>query len=46
MTSLSIFRTMSKGIKKKIIYEGKLDEKSDNQIELNGIMSELVIKAD
>lgn len=37
---------MSKGINTKIIYEGDLDEKSDNQIELNGIMSELVLKAD
>ena len=46
ITSPCLFNTITKGIKTKIIYEGDLDEKSDNQIELNGIMSELVIKAD
>ena len=46
ITSPCLFNTITKGIKTKIIYEGVLDEKSDNQIELNGIMSELVIKAD
>lgn len=46
ITSSCLFNTITKGIKTKIIYEGNLDEKSDNQIELNGIMSELVIKAD
>ena len=46
ITSPCLFNTITKGIKTKIIYEGNLDEKSDNQIELNGIMSELVIKAD
>lgn len=46
ITSPCLFNTIAKGIKTKIIYEGNLDEKSDNQIELNGIMSELVIKAD
>ena len=33
-----------KRYKTKIIYEGDIDEDSDNQIELNGIMSELTIK--
>lgn len=46
ITSPCLFNTITKGINTKIIYEGNLDEKSDNQIELNGIMSELVIKAD
>ncbi|WP_440247830.1 helix-turn-helix transcriptional regulator [Catenibacterium faecis] len=46
ITSPCLFNTITKGIKTKIIYEGNLDEKSDNQIELNGIMNELVIKAD
>lgn len=46
ITSPWLFNTITKGIKTKIIYEGNLDEKSENQIELNGIMSELVIKAD
>lgn len=46
ITSSCMFNIITKGIKTKIIYEGNLDEKSDNQIELNGIMSELVIKAD
>lgn len=46
ITSPCLFNIITKGIKTKIIYEGNLDEKSDNQIELNGIMSELVIKAD
>lgn len=46
ITSPCLFNTITKGIKTKIIYEGNLDEKSENQIELNGIMSELVIKAD
>lgn len=46
ITSPCLFNTITKGINTKIIYEGNLDEKSDNQIELNGIMSEFVIKAD
>lgn len=41
-----LFNTITKGIKTKIIYEGDIDEDSDNQIELNGIMSELIIKTD
>lgn len=36
--------TVSKGIKTRIIYEGNIDEDSNNQIEFNGIMSELTIK--
>lgn len=44
ITSPSLFNTITKGIKTKIIYEGDIDEDSDNQIELNGIMSELTIK--
>lgn len=36
--SLSIFRTMFKGIKTKIIYEGDMDEDLVNQIKFNGIM--------
>lgn len=46
ITSPSHFKTVSKGIKTKIIYEKDTDEESDNQIELNGIMSELMIKTD
>lgn len=46
ITSPSHFKTVSKGIKTKIIYEKDIDEESDNQIELNGIMSELMIKTD
>lgn len=46
ITSPSHFTTVSKGIKTKIIYEKDIDEESDNQIELNGIMSELMIKTD
>lgn len=46
ITSSCLFNTITKGIKTKIIYAGDIDEDSDNQIELNGIMSELVIKAD
>ena len=46
ITSPSHFKTVSKGIKTKIIYEKDVDEESDNQIELNGIMSELIIKTD
>ena len=46
ITSLSHFKTISKGIKTKIIYEKDTDEEADNQIELNGIMSELMIKTD
>lgn len=46
ITSPSRFKTVSKGIKTKIIYEKDIDEESDNQIELNGIMSELIIKTD
>lgn len=46
ITSSSHFKTVSKGIKTKIIYEKDTDEESDNQIELNGIMSELMIKTD
>lgn len=37
---------MSKGIKRKIIYEENIDEDSLNQIKPNGIMKELIIKAD
>lgn len=44
ITSPCLFNTLTKGIKTKIIYEGDIDEDSDNQIELNGIMSELTIK--
>lgn len=44
ITSPCLFNTIKKGIKTKIIYEGDIDEGSDNQIELNGIMSELTIK--
>ena len=44
ITSSCLFNTITKGIKTKIIYEGDIDEDSDNQIELNGIMSELTIK--
>ena len=44
ITSPCLFNTITKGIKTKIIYEGDIDEDSDNQIELNGIMSELTIK--
>lgn len=44
ITSPCLFNTITKGIKTKIIYEGDIDEDSDNQIELNGIMSELNIK--
>lgn len=44
ITSPCLFNTIKKGIKTKIIYEGDIDEDSDNQIELNGIMSELTIK--
>ena len=46
ITSSCLFNTITKGIKTKIIYAGDIDEDSGNQIELNGIMSELVIKAD
>ncbi|WP_295252602.1 helix-turn-helix transcriptional regulator [uncultured Catenibacterium sp.] len=46
ITSPCVFNTITKGIKTKIIYAGSIDEDSDNQIELNGIMSELVIEAD
>lgn len=46
ITSPSHFMTVSKGIKTKIINEKDIDEESDNQIELNGIMSELMIKTD
>ena len=46
ITSPSHFKTISKGIKTKIIYEKDTDEEADNQIELNGIMSELMIKTD
>lgn len=46
ITSSCLFNTITKGIKTKIIYAGDIDEDSDNQIELNGIMSELIIKAD
>lgn len=46
ITSPSHFKTISKGIKTKIIYEKDTDEEADNQIELNGIMSELIIKTD
>lgn len=46
ITSSCLFNTITKGIKTKSIYAGDIDEDSDNQIELNGIMSELVIKAD
>lgn len=46
ITSPCLFNTITKGIKTKIIYAGDIDEDSDNQIELNGIISELVIKAD
>lgn len=46
ITSPSHFKTISKGIKTRIIYEKDIDEESDNQIELNGIMSELMIKTD
>lgn len=44
ITSSCLFNTITKGIKTKIIYEGDIDVDSDNQIELNGIMSELTIK--
>ena len=44
ITSPCLFNTLTKGIKTKIIYEGDIDENTDNQIELNGIMSELTIK--
>lgn len=44
ITSPSHFKTISKGIKTKIIYEKDTDEEADNQIELNGIMSELIIR--
>lgn len=44
--SPSHFKTISKGIKTKIIYEKDTDEEADNQIELNGIMSELIIRTD
>jgi len=44
ISSMCLFKTITKGIKTKIIYEGDIDENSDNQIELNGIMSELTIK--
>lgn len=44
ITSPCLFNILTKGIKTKIIYEGDIDEDSDNQIELNGIMSELTIK--
>ena len=44
ITSPCLFNTITKGIKTKIIYEGDIDEDSDNQVELNGIMSELTIK--
>ena len=44
IASPCLFNTIKKGIKTKIIYEGDIDEDSDNQIELNGIMSELTIK--
>lgn len=46
ITSPSHFKTISKGIKTKIIYEKDTDEEADNQIELNGIMSELIIRTD
>ena len=46
ITSPSHFKTVSKGIKTKIIYEKDTAEESGNQIELNGIMSELMIKTD
>ena len=46
ITSSCLFNTITKGIKTKIIYAGDINEDSGNQIELNGIMSELVIKAD
>lgn len=46
ITSPSHFKTISKGIKIKIIYEKDTDEEADNQIELNGIMSELIIRTD
>ena len=46
ITSPSHFKTISKGIRTRIIYEKDIDEESDNQIELNGIMSELMIKTD
>lgn len=46
ITSPSHFKTISKGIKTKIIYEKETDEEADNQIELNGIMSELIIRTD
>lgn len=44
ITSPCLFNILTKGIKTKIIYEGDIDENTDNQIELNGIMSELTIK--
>lgn len=46
ITSPSHFKTISKGIKTKIIYEKDTDEEADNQIELNGIMSELIVRTD
>lgn len=46
ITSSCLFNTITKGIKTKIIYAGDINEDSGNQIELNGIMSELAIKAD
>lgn len=46
ITSPSHFKTVSKGIKTKIIYEKDINEEADNQIELNGIMSELIIRTD
>lgn len=46
ITSPSHFKTVSKGIKTRITYEKDTDEEADNQIELNGIMSELMIKTD
>ena len=46
ITSSCLFNIITKGIKTKIIYAGDIDEDSGNQIELNGIMSELAIKAD
>lgn len=46
ITSPSHFKTISKGIKTKIIYEKDTDEEADNQIKLNGIMSELIVRTD